>query len=180
MFYGVGLSVILGLLWITLSGHYTLSGDYPLIIGLGVLSVLITVGITVRMRILDRETVPIARAPALFAYWGWLSGEILAANIAVLKLIMRPDVDIEPRLVRVPVDLRSGTARCVYANSITLTPGTVTIDVEDDGYLVHALDKSLTNPEGFAEMALRSDLATDGRRLPEDEAENGPKQGDAG
>jgi len=168
MLYGVGLSVILGLLWLTLSGNYTLSGDYPLIIMLGILSILISVGITLRMRILDRETVPIVRAPHLIAYWAWLGGEILAANISVLKLIMRPDVDIEPRLVRVPVDLRSGTARCVYANSITLTPGTVTVDVEDDGYLVHALDKSMTDPAGFAEMALRSDRAADGQRTSED------------
>jgi multicomponent Na+:H+ antiporter subunit E len=173
MFYGVGLSVILGLLWLTLSGYYTLSGDYPLVIMLGILSILISVGMAVRMRILDRETVPIVRGPSLFAYWGWLGGQILAANIAVLKLIMRPDVDIEPRLVRVPVDLRSGTARCVYANSITLTPGTVTVDVEDDGYLVHALDKSLTDPDGFAEMALRADLASDGRRDAGDVSTNG-------
>ena len=107
---------------------------------------------------------PLAPLLPLLTYWSWLGREIVAANIAVIRLIMKPDVDIEPRLVRVPVDLRSGLARCVFANSITLTPGTVTVDIESDGFLVHALDNSFTAPEGFAEMALRTDVASDGKR----------------
>jgi len=164
MFYGISLTAILVLLWLTLSGHYTLSGDYPLLIILAGFSIAAALALTLRMRILDRETVPVARAPALFFYWSWLGREIIAANIAVVRLVMKPEVDIEPRLVRVPADLRSGLARCVFANSITLTPGTVTIDIEEDGFLVHALDKSLTDPEGFAQMAARSDAASDGER----------------
>jgi multicomponent Na+:H+ antiporter subunit E len=164
MFYGVSLTILLAILWITLSGDLTLSGEHPLLIGLGIVSVFIALGVTIRMRILDRETVPIARAPSLMFYWSWLGQEIVAANIAVLKMVMKPDIDIEPRLVRVPVGMRSGLARCVFANSITLTPGTVTVDVEDDGFLVHALDKSLTDPVGFAQMAARADVASDGER----------------
>ncbi len=164
MTYGVGLTVFLVLLWFTLSGHYTLSGDYPLIIGLGVLSIVGTVALTFRMRILDRETVPILPALPLMLYWVWLGREILNANLAVVKLVMRPEIDVEPRLVRVPAEQRSGLGHAVFANSITLTPGTVTIDVEEDGFLVHALDTSFTDPAGFAEMGARSDTASDGKR----------------
>lgn len=164
MTYGIGLTAILILLWFTLSGQYTLSGDYPLIIGFGVLSIVGTVALTFRMRILDRETVPVLPALPLMIYWLWLGREVLIANLAVVKLVMRPEIDIEPRLVRVPAEQRSGLGHAVFANSITLTPGTVTIDIEDDGFLIHALDTSFTDPTGFAEMGARSDIASDGKR----------------
>ncbi|WP_300528162.1 Na+/H+ antiporter subunit E [Maricaulis sp.] len=164
MVYGLGLTAVLVVLWLVLSGSYTLSGDHSILLVMTVVSLAATVGLAVRMRILDRETVPLAPLLPLLTYWSWLGREIVAANIAVIRLIMKPDVDIEPRLVRVPVDLRSGLARCVFANSITLTPGTVTVDIENDGFLVHALDNSFTAPEGFAEMALRTDVASDGKR----------------
>lgn len=164
MTYGVGLTVILVLLWLTLSGQYTLSGEYPLILGFGVLSIAGAVALTIRMRILDRETVPILPALPLMLYWIWLGREILNANLAVVRLVMRPQIDVEPRLVRVPAEQRSGLGHAVFANSITLTPGTVTIDVEEDGFLVHALDTSFTDPAGFAEMGARSDNASDGKR----------------
>ncbi|MHA6289235.1 Na+/H+ antiporter subunit E [Maricaulis sp. CAU 1757] len=164
MFYGIGLTVILVALWLALSGPFTLSGDYPIVMGLGVISILITLFATFRMRIFDRETVPLAPAPRLMGYWGWLGGEIAKSNLAVLRLVMKPEIDVEPRLVRVPAEQRSDLGHTVFANSITLTPGTVTVDVEEDGFLVHALDGSFTDPRGFAEMGLRSDRATDGSR----------------
>jgi multicomponent Na+:H+ antiporter subunit E len=163
MFYGVSLTAILVALWLTLSGPFTLSGDYPIVMGLGVISIILAVALAYRMRIMDRETVPVAESLPLFAYWSWLGGEIFKSNIAVTKLIMKPDLDVEPRLVRVPAEQQSDLGRCVFANSITLTPGTVTVDVEEDGFLVHALDTSFTDPAGFAEMGARSDRASDGK-----------------
>ncbi len=164
MAYGVGLTAILVVLWLVLSGSYTLSGEHSVLLVMFVVSIAAAVFLTLRMRILDRETVPLAPAIPLLAYWSWLGREIVNANISVLRLIMKPEIEVEPRLIRVPVDLRSGLARCVFANSITLTPGTVTVDIEEDGFLIHALDNSFTAPEGFAEMAARSDAASDGRR----------------
>ena len=164
MFYGISLTAILVALWLTLSGPFTLSGDYPIVMGLGLLSIIGTVALTYRMRIVDRETVPIGPALALFTYWGWLGGEIVKANLAVLRLVMKPEIEVEPRLIRVSAEQRSDLGRSVFANSITLTPGTVTVDIEDDGFLVHALDTSFTDPAGFAEMGARADSATDGRR----------------
>lgn len=164
MFYGVSLTAVLVVLWLVLSGPYTLSGDYPIVMGLGGASIVLTLYVTWRMRILDRETVPVAPAPSLFLYWGWLGREIVNANFSVLRLVMKPEIDIEPRLVRVPAEQRSDLGHTVFANSMTLTPGTVTVDVEDDGFLVHALDASFTDPRGFAAMGRKSDVATDGSR----------------
>lgn len=166
MFYGVSLTAILVALWLTLSGSYTLSGDYPIVMGLGVISIVIAVALTFRMRIVDRETVPVAPAPALFGYWSWLGGEIVKANLAVTRLVMKPEIDIEPRLVRVPAQQRSGLGLCVFANSITLTPGTVTVEVEGDKMLVHALYEQEAQPEAFAEMDRRAREAADGKRRP--------------
>jgi len=165
MGYGLGLTAILVVLWLVLSGSYTLSGEHTVLLVMAVLSIAAAVGLSFRMRILDRETVPLKPFPALFAYWGWLGREIVNANIAVVKMVMRPQIDIQPRLVRVPVNTKvSDLGHTVFANSITLTPGTVTVDIEEDAFLVHAIDQSMTDPAGFAEIGARADLASDGKK----------------
>lgn len=69
--------------------------------------------------------------------------EIIKANFAVIKLIMSSRYDLEPVLVHFKTDLKTRQARVVLANSITLTPGTITVSLEGDEYIVHCLDKEL-------------------------------------
>ncbi len=69
--------------------------------------------------------------------------EIVKANFAVIKLITSSKYDLEPVLIRFKTDLKTKQARVVLANSITLTPGTITVTLEEDEYVVHCLDKSL-------------------------------------
>ena len=69
--------------------------------------------------------------------------EIFKANIAVTKLILAPDIDIEPCLVRFRTALKSTAARAALANSITLTPGTLTVSLDGDEILVHALTRKI-------------------------------------
>lgn len=157
MIYGVSLSLVLALLWWVLSGY-----DKITLLAFGAASVVIAMVLVFRMRILDRETAPFVRLPTLIPYYIWLGGEITKSNFSVLKAALKPEIDITPRLVRVPVKADSDLSRCVFANSITLTPGTVTVEVEDDAFLVHALDASFTAPEGFADMNLHASRATDG------------------
>lgn len=157
MVYGVSLSLVLALLWWVLSGY-----DKTILLAFGAVSVVITMVLVLRMRIIDRETAPFLRLHALIPYYIWLGSEIAKANLAVVKASLKPEIDITPRLVRVPVKAETDLARCVFANSITLTPGTVTVEVEEDAFLVHALDSSFTVPEGFAEMNLYAARATDG------------------
>lgn len=158
MIYGASLSIVLAVLWAVLSGYF----DKPLLLALGVVSIIVTLILAIRMKIIDRETSPFLRLPTLIPFYMWLGGEIAKANVAVVKASLNPPIDITPRLVRVPVEARSDLARCIFANAITLTPGTVTVEVEEDGFLVHALSPEFTAPEGFADMNARAASATDG------------------
>lgn len=69
--------------------------------------------------------------------------EIIKANFAVIKMIMSSRYEIEPAVVRFKTDLKTAPARIMLANSITLTPGTITVSLNGDEYVVHCLDKSL-------------------------------------
>lgn len=158
MIYGVSLTFVLALLWWVLSGY-----DKVILLSFGAASVTIAMILVFRMRILDRETSPFLRLPTLIPYYSWLGGEMAKSSIAVVKASLKPEIDITPRLVRVPVKADTDLARCVFANSITLTPGTVSVEIEDDAILVHALDGSFTEPEGFANMNQNAARATDGR-----------------
>lgn len=76
---------------------------------------------------------------ALFRYLVWLVWNVLKANVEVAILILHPRLPIRPRLLRFRTTLKDDVARVLVANSITLTPGTVTIDLVDGEYLVHAI-----------------------------------------
>lgn len=69
--------------------------------------------------------------------------EIIKANYAVIKMIMSSRYELEPAVVRFKADLKTTPARILLANSITLTPGTITVSLEGDEYVVHCLDKEL-------------------------------------
>ena len=82
--------------------------------------------------------------PAFLQYLYYLVKEIVFANLAVCRMILSRREQVEPVLVHVPVHLKSETARVILANSITLTPGTITVSLTEDRLLVHCLDKSLS------------------------------------
>ena len=87
----------------------------------------------------------VMRVPSAIAY-GWnLLVEIVKANLAVTKMILRADFVPEPQLVKFDVDLKKNRHLVALANSITLTPGTITVDLEDNQFLVHALDASMVD-----------------------------------
>lgn len=82
--------------------------------------------------------------PAFVRYLYYLLKEIILANLTVTRLMLSRKEELEPVLVHVRADLKSETARVILANSITLTPGTITVSMTDDKLLVHCLDKSLS------------------------------------
>ncbi|MBP0980623.1 MAG: Na+/H+ antiporter subunit E [Oscillospiraceae bacterium] len=82
--------------------------------------------------------------PAFGRYIVLLIKEIISANRAVRHLILTRKEKVEPVLVRFSTDLKSELSRVILANSITLTPGTITVSLKDGEYLVHCLDKSLS------------------------------------
>lgn len=69
--------------------------------------------------------------------------EIIKANISITKLVLAPEIDVEPCLVKFRTPLKTAAARVALANSITLTPGTITVSLEGDEFLVHALNRDI-------------------------------------
>lgn len=135
MLRSLGLAVVLGLLWAALSGH----GE-PLIVILAVVSVLAVVAFARRLNLVDAEGFPLQlgwRAPSYFL---WLLWQIVLSNVAVIRHILKPRIDVDPQLITVPSGQADDLATVIYANSITLTPGTVTIAVDGGQLLVHAID----------------------------------------
>ncbi|MBQ4266014.1 MAG: Na+/H+ antiporter subunit E [Clostridia bacterium] len=85
------------------------------------------------------------RVPSAVRYGVNLIVEIVKANLTVAKMILKPDFMPEPQLVQFDVDLKKNRHLVTLANSITLTPGTITVDLHDNHYLVHALDASMVD-----------------------------------
>ena len=130
------LGVVLSGIWLLWSGHFE-----GLLLGLGGASILFVVLLSNHLKLVDEESVPTGlHYPTLAAYLPWLALEIVKANLDVARRIIRPGpLDISPRMIRVPASQRTELGRVIYANSITLTPGTISVDLKGGEILVHAL-----------------------------------------
>lgn len=129
------LFVVLMATWLLMSGHYN-----PLLIGLGVVSCAFTVWCAHLARGTDQEGLPLHLLARLPGYIVWLCKEIVTANWATAKIILKNTP--APDVFEVPATQRTAAGLVTYANSITLTPGTVTIDVTEGDQptmLVHSL-----------------------------------------
>lgn len=123
--------------WFLWSGHVE-----PLLLSFGAVSCLLVWLLSRRLGIVDRESAPLHLAPRVLAYAPWLFWEIFKANLHVAKVILSPALPVRPQLIRVETTQLTDVGRAIFANSITLTPGTVSLDVRDGSILVHALDDS--------------------------------------
>ncbi|MDJ0957077.1 MAG: Na+/H+ antiporter subunit E [Arenicellales bacterium] len=131
----------LGLVWILLSGHYT-----PLLLAFGAVSCLIVWFLSHKMDLVDHEGHPLHLQPIkLFMYWSWLCAEVVKSNFDVALRIIKPSLPIRPRVFTVRTTQRTELGQVIYANSITLTPGTVSIDLRGHEIEVHALAEDPAN-----------------------------------
>ena len=90
------------------------------------------------------------RLPRIVGYFFYLVGEVFKSSWGVIKLIWSPTMVIEPEVTSFRTKLRTDAGKVVLANSITMTPGTITIDVQEDEFLIHCLDASFdVGQEGF-------------------------------
>lgn len=151
MGYAAGLAAAASLLWACLSGRLA----DPVSVTFGVLAVLAAAGTALRIHALDEEGAPYLRVFTLFGYLMWLLMEIALANIAVARRVLSPRSALAPTLFRYRTQSGLDLSRVIFANSITLTPGTVTVEIEDDAVLVHALDERAVSAESFAKMERR-------------------------
>ena len=136
MRYAISLAVTLSLLWLGISGVYK-----PLLLVLGSGAVLFVVWMSRRMEVVGVEHNPILYSWRLPIYWIWLLKEIVKSNIEVARAALQPE-RVRPSIFFVPMKLGSAVGKVTYANSITLTPGTVTLLLEDERVEVHALLES--------------------------------------
>ena len=128
------LAVVLFLLWLALSGHYT-----TFLVGAGAACAVLSVAIAARMGVVDAEGHPVHLVRGALTYFPWLWLEIAKSGWAVSKLILNPRLPISPTMTQVVASQKTTVGVASYANSITLTPGTITTGVKGNVLTVHAL-----------------------------------------
>lgn len=144
------IALILALTWLLWSGH---TETQMLVFGL--VSVAAVLGIVRRMdRFSETERDKLLGLRTL-TYLPWLLWEILKSNLEVCRIILSPRLPITPTLIRVGTSQQTATGKVIYANSITLTPGTISLDLRDDTILVHALTQESAAGVATGEMDRR-------------------------
>ena len=134
MRHTISLFLTLATFWLLNSGHYTL-----LILSLGLISIALALYIAHRMDVVDHESQPVHLTLKLPGYHLWLIKEVILSNISVVKHIWLGNGSISPTLATIKANQKTDIGKVIYANSITLTPGTVTVDLKGDRITVHAL-----------------------------------------
>ncbi len=122
--------------WLVWSGLYK-----PLLLGLGVVSVALTLWLSIRMGLHRRAVYALDLVPKLLGFWASLLVDIIKSNFVVARIILSPGLPISPTLVQLEPELEGQVGRATLANSITLTPSTVTIDAHRGVFLVHCLTR---------------------------------------
>jgi multicomponent Na+:H+ antiporter subunit E len=108
----------------------------------GVLGATAVVLITAWMGVLDEESMPWEKWPATLRYIPWLAWQIILANWDIIKLAVSVRPELSPEMVALTHRLKTPYGQTTYANSITLTPGTVTIAIDQHTLLVHSISKA--------------------------------------
>lgn len=137
------LAAALFIFWLLLSGMYT-----PFLVLSGLGAAIAVALLARRMELVDREGHPIHLALAALAYWPWLLKEIFKSGWQVTRIILDPRLPISPAFIRFKPSQKTAVALATHANSITLTPGTITVQADPQEFLVHALTR-----EGAAAVA---------------------------
>jgi multicomponent Na+:H+ antiporter subunit E len=135
--------IALFLFWVANSGYFT-----PFLLAAGAGSAVAVLWFARRMEVIDAEGHPIGLLMRVGIYWAWLFKEIAKSAWDVSRIIVHPKLPISPTLIRVRPTQKTSVGLVLYANSITLTPGTITVEAEPDEFLVHALTR-----DGAASLA---------------------------
>lgn len=150
MRHSIGLALALIVFWLMISGHYT-----ALVLSLGAASVALVVYISHRMDVVDHEAQPLHMTLHLPAYWLWLLKEVVFSNLDVVYRIWRGNASISPARIVVRAGEETAIGKVIYANSITLSPGTVAMDLRGRDVTVHALTRKAAESLQSGEMDRR-------------------------
>ncbi len=143
----LALLVITWLLW---SGHFD-----PLMLSFGLLSCAFVYYLLIRLEVVNTNPQSFHIFMKMPKYVPWLLWQIVLSNLAVAKILWRRDMNLSPAVENVAATQKSSLGLVVYANSVTLTPGTLSIDAKHGSVLVHALEASSFEEDGFQEMDRR-------------------------
>lgn len=157
-------ALMLGVFWLLLSGYFK-----PLLLGFGLISVLLVVFLLGRMNNIDGLNIKLPLSFPFFRYIAWLMGQIVLSSMEVTKLVWGKNKKLAPAIAKLPVaggSVASGAVtenadktHVLYANSITLTPGTLSVDVDEEYITVHALDAQSIQELEMGEMARKVSTA---------------------
>lgn len=144
------LAVLLMLAWFLWSGYLE-----PLLLGLGVFSSILVVYLSYRMGLQDFHFLEARFLLRLVPYWGWLAREIVRSSIEVTRIVLSPKLPISPTVAAFDTRCSLDLDKTILGNSITLTPGTLTIQVVDGHFVVHALTEAAARDILSGEMERR-------------------------
>ncbi|HXF66120.1 MAG TPA: Na+/H+ antiporter subunit E [Burkholderiales bacterium] len=136
--------------WLAMSGIYT-----PFLLAAGLGAAVAVSALAWRMEVADHEGHPVHLTPGALAYWPWLVKEIVKSGIKVSRIILDPRLPVSPTLVRFRPSQKSAVGLVTHANSITLTPGTLTVEADHREFLVHALTREAASGLPGSEMDRR-------------------------
>ncbi len=120
--------------WVLWSGLFT-----PLLLGLGVAVSVLVYYLSKRMGYMDNELFRVRFNMRFFGYWVWIAKEIVRSSIEVARIVLNPRLPISPRIVEINATSKHPFDQVLLGNSITLTPGTIALDVQDGVLRVHTL-----------------------------------------
>lgn len=166
------ISLTLYAYWLLLSGHYE-----PWFVVSGAVLTVATVGFCLLKGITDEEGFPVEKLPRGLIYWPWLGWQMVLSALNVSRIILHPKLPISPTMVKVDAKERTAVGLTTYANSITLTPGTISVEVSEQGRAVWVHCITRGNAEGLGDDEMNGRVAwmdeapalpgTPARELPE-------------
>lgn len=128
--------------WFALSGRFE-----PLFVVIGVVTAAVVTALSHRLTLAVKDLrLPstsvgelVRLVPRAVVYGAWLTSRAVVAGLQIIQLVLRPRLDLDPCVIRFRTELQSAAARTVFTNSISLVPGTLTVDLEGPNVVVHAL-----------------------------------------
>ena len=144
------LAILLAAAWLLWSGFFKV-----LIVSFGAFSCLLVLYLAKRMHYFDTELYALRYGPQLLIYLAWLAKEVVKSSLDVARIVLDPKLPISPKIVDIKATARHPVDQVLFANSITLTPGTLALDVYNGIIKVHALTEEGANDLMAGEMDRR-------------------------
>jgi multicomponent Na+:H+ antiporter subunit E len=146
----VVMAVLLVAAWLLWSGLFK-----PLLLALGAFSCVLVLIIAQRMHLFDTDIFELRFLTRLIRFWGWLGSEIVSSSLEVTRAVLSPKLPISPTVAEFDTGCAHPVDRALLGNSITLTPGTLTLSIDGRRFTVHALTESAAREIAAGEMDRR-------------------------